>query len=393
MSKSFPESSSDPIPTPRSLSRRQFMAGAAATGAVAAASTGSLTLIVPQAKANTPLRILTWPGYDEASVIQEFEEEQGIRVEFRTYIGGEQMLQFFNQTPRGTFDGIITDAEYIRKLTAIKAVEAINPADYPELENYHPFYREFPLFYQDDGNILALPTRFSFYGVSYNTKYFDKEEVKTWNVLFREELVGKVGIFDWYLPNMGNASLAISPNQSDPYDIDDEKVEQIRDWLIRLKPQTSLITPQNQDLVNAMINENIWAAPVGDLDLSLITEGFDNFSSTVPDEGSIRWNEGAALCADSRNKDLAQEWIRYMSRPDVQARLAYTRAFKARSPNLNVVNYWDEEQRELLGYVPDPDAPGRLKVEALIERSVPRNLPVQQDELVWQSAYNEFKTS
>ena len=61
-----------------------------------------------------------------------------MKVEFKTYIGGEQMLQFFNQTPRGTYDNLLVDAEYVRKLIAIDAIETYNPGDVPELANYHP---------------------------------------------------------------------------------------------------------------------------------------------------------------------------------------------------------------------------------------------------------------
>lgn len=249
------------------------------------------------------------------------------------------------------------------------------------------------MFIKGEDELYAIPTRFSFYGISFNTDFLSPEEATSWEVLFREDLQGKVGLFDWYLPNMGNASLANFPNSPTPYALESDQLTQVKDWLIRLKPQLGLIAPQTQDIAVAMSRENIIAAPVGDLDLDLIVEGYTNFASTVPDEGSIRWSEGAALCADSQNQELALAWIKYMSRPDVQARLAYTKALKARSPNLKTAAYWSEEERQLLGYVPDPDRAGKLMVERLIEKSVPRDLPVNQPEKAWQDLYNEFKTS
>ena len=77
----------------------------------------------------------------------------------------------------------------------------------------------------------------------------------------------------------------------------------------------------------------------------------------------------------------------------VQSSLVYTDAFKARAPNLTVVDHWNDEQKELLSYVPDPNNPSQMLVETLIERSMPRGLPQQQPEQQWIDIYNEFKTS
>ena len=93
-----------------------------------------------------------------------------------------------------------------------------------------------------------------------------------------------------------------------------------------------------------------------------------------------------------RPAELALEWIKYMSQAHVQAKLAYTKAFKARGPNLKIADHWTKEQNDLLGYYPDPNNPSQMWVETLIDRSVGRDLPVQQDEKVWIDIFNEFKT-
>jgi len=339
------------------------------------------------------MRVLCWPGYEEKPVVEEFEQKNDCKVEFKTYIGGEQMLQFFAQSPKGTFDAIISDAEYVQKLTAQKALDPLKATDFPNLADYHPKYRDFPPLRAPDGKIWAVPTRFSFYGLSYNTKYMSEDEAKTWNSLFLPKYKGKVALFDWYLPNMSNASLAVSPNNQAPYDISDAQLAKVKEWLFKLRPQISVFSEQNQGLVNALINEDAWVTPTGDMEITLIGAGHKNFASTVPDEGSIRWSEAAALCADSKNKDLAQKWIEYMSGPRVQSELVYTKGFKARAPNMKVTKFWNEEQTKLMSYVPDPKHPGQMLVETLIDKSVPRGLPVKQPDKTWIAIYNEFKTS
>ena len=366
------------------VSRRKLLGGAAAV--TAGAAFGNFTIFSRQASAAEPLRVLCWPGYEERDVIAEFEDLHKTKVEFKIYIGGEQMLQFFAQTPPGTFDAIISDAEYVQKLKAQSAIEAYKTEGFDELANYHPKFRDFaPTKGETDGTVYGIPTRFSFYGISYNTDEMSAEEATDWASLLNPKYEGKIGIFDWYLPNLGNASLAINPGNQTPYMIDDAQLAQVKDFLIKLRPQVGMFGSSNQPIAQAML--------AGDLDIDLKLAGYDNFSSTIPKQGGIRWQEVACVCSASKNKDLAMEWVKYMTSPKVQSKLVYTKAFKARGPNMKIVDHWDDDQKALLSYVPDPENPGQMLVETLIDRSMPRGLPGNQPEQAWIDIFNEFKTA
>lgn len=362
-------------------------AGAPTTEATPAAGTGS-----PAASGGV-LRLLTWSGYDEPEVIGPFEKENNVKVEFKTYVGGEQMLQFFNQSPPGTFDGIISDGEYVKKLMEIGAIDELNPTDFPELSNFTPVYQKFGGFFQGD-KMMAVGTRFGNYGIAFNTKFIKPEEVTSWEFLADPKLKGKVAFFDWYLPNMGNASLALFPDNEDPYSLTDEQLQQVKDWMIKVKPNVSLITPNIQDITNAFINESVIAGPVGDwLIQNAIADGKSYFTAVVPKEGAIRWSEGATVCSGSKNKALALKWAQYMTLPETQARIANAKAYKGISPNLKAADAMSDDEKKLIGFVPDPEDSSKTIVEKQLERTRARQLPSNQPEKVWQDLYNEFKTS
>jgi spermidine/putrescine transport system substrate-binding protein len=372
------------------VSRRAVL-GAAAAGAAGFAWS---SLAVPRKlKAATPLRVLAWPGYDEKPVVGEFEELHKVKVEFKNYIGGEQMLQYFAQSPKGTFDAIISDAEYIQKFVAQGALDTLSPGDFPALAEFHPKYRDFPLLRADGGRVWGVATRFSCYGISFNNKFVSLEEVDSWSNLMMPKFKNRIVMFDWYLPNMSNASLAVFPNNERPYDITDAQLAQVKEWMMKLRPQIGSFAEQNQGLVSALANEDAIVAPYGDLDIEMTVAGYDNFVSHIPKEGSIRWSEAACLCKDSKNKELALRWIEYMTGAKVQASLVYTKGFKARAPNMKVVEHWNEEQTKLMSYVPDPQSPGKMLVETMIEKSYPRGLPVQQPDAAWINIYNAFKSA
>ena len=391
----------------RSLTRRKFIQFTAASSLAAATTrlvgcaSGSDSGANSEAGAETAskaggggtLRILAWPGYDEPEIIGGFKQQYGVEVEFKTYIGGEQMLQFFNQSSPGTFDGLISDGEYVEKLAALDAIEPLNPDDLPNLKDYHPIYQKFPGFYQGD-TLMASGTRFGNYGIAFNQTLIDPAAVDSWQFLLRDDLRGKIALFDWYLPNMGNASLALFPENPNPYDLSADQLNQVRDWMLQLKPNVALITPNVQDIVSAFISGDIAAGPVGDWVIqTAIADGATEFTAVVPKEGAIRWSEAAAVCKDSQNKALALAWVQYMSTPEVQARLANAQAYKGIAPNLKAIDFLSDPEKELLGYVPGPDNPSKLIMESQLERTRARQLPAQQEEKVWQDIYNEFKTA
>lgn len=372
------------------LTRRKFIIRTAvAAGAV---SWSNLTLI-NRARAADTLRVLAWPGYDEKPVVGEFEETNKVKVEFKNYIGGEQMLQFYGQSPKGTFDAIISDAEYVQKFVAQKALVPLKKADFPNLKDFHPKYQDFAPLRAPDGKTWGIGTRFSYYGISYNTKFVSDEEASSWSNLFLPKFKGKVVVFDWYLPNMSNASLAVFPNNPTPYDITDDQLAKVKDWLMKLRPQVTSFSEQNQGLVSALVNEDAIITPYGDMDIEMSVAGYNNFKSIVPKEGSIRWTEAACLCADGKNQELALKWIDYMSTAKVQAKLVYTKGFKARAPNMKVVDFWDDDQKKMMHYIPDPANPGKMLVETRIDQTSARGLPVKQSEAAWQAIFNAFKTA
>jgi len=176
------------------ISRRAFVAAATAAGAV---SWTNLTIF--QASAQAPLRVLAWPGYDEKPVVGEFEEANKVKVEFKNYIGGEQMLQFYAQTPKGTFDAIISDAEYVQKFVAQNALVPLNKADFPAIKDFHPAYQDFAPLQAPDGKTWGVATRYSFYGISYNTKHVSDATFKMTKDAFGEKgVVDLIGVMSWY---------------------------------------------------------------------------------------------------------------------------------------------------------------------------------------------------
>jgi spermidine/putrescine transport system substrate-binding protein len=122
-------------------------------------------------KQQTTLKVLAWPGYDEKPVVGEFEEANKIKVEFKNYIGGEQMLQYFGRSREAPSTRSSATPSTFRNSSRRTRSIPLDASMFKNLADYHPKYQDFPLLRAPGGKTWGIATRFSCYGISYNKKY------------------------------------------------------------------------------------------------------------------------------------------------------------------------------------------------------------------------------
>jgi hypothetical protein len=100
------------------------------------------------------------------------------------------------RSPPGSYDVVLSDAEYVIMLRDGGFIEQMNPADYP----FADFWPEFQKFegHWLDGKLYSVITRFGYLGLGYRTDVLSADDVKSYKVLWDGKIKGKVGFFDWY---------------------------------------------------------------------------------------------------------------------------------------------------------------------------------------------------
>ena len=87
--------------------RRQMMA---LTGATALSAP-----FVGRAWAQTTeLNMLAWYGHGEPDMVEAFEAANNVKFKPKYYAGGDNMLALIAQSPPGTYDIILSDAEFVQ---------------------------------------------------------------------------------------------------------------------------------------------------------------------------------------------------------------------------------------------------------------------------------------
>jgi spermidine/putrescine transport system substrate-binding protein len=365
------------------LNRRQFLKGTAAVaGAVAVG--GFSTEGYADDKI---LNVLSWPGHGDPAFVKPFEDKYGVKVVVKEYVGGEPMLALMNQSPPGTFDVVLADAEYIGMLRESNFIDALNPADFP-LDDFFPEFQKFDLHWHND-ELYSVMIRFGYLGMAYRTDVLSAEDVTSYKALWNEKVKGKLGLFDWYLPTMG--CLSLYNGNKPPFDIDDAAFATLTETLYSLRPQVNGFYSMADQF--AMLSNGTAAVMpgIGDWVVLLLQNEGVPVEAVVPDEGGIQWTESMSLVSSSTKKDLAKAFIQYASSAEGQFRSARLPAYWASIPNKKGWEKMNAEAPEDAKRLRHTFDARNVMDEYRDGKIVIRQTPVQQDIDAWNNAWSEFK--
>lgn len=366
------------------MNRRRLLAGAGTSLLVAGAG---LSLPRRANAATTELNILAWYGHAEPEVIGDFEEENNVRINKKYYVGGDQMLALLAQSPPGTYDVILTDREYISQLVAADLLEPLEPADYP-FEDFFPEFRKMPGHWQDE-TLYSVLLRFGYLGLSYNTDVLTPEEASSYGILWSDKLKGRVGHFDWHLPNFGTVSVYLG--NEDPFDLNSEQWDAVRETTFSLKPSVAGFFDYG-GVLSSLRSGQVAAIPgIGDWITGVLRRDGTPVATVIPEEGGLLWAESLSIGKGSRQPEMARKFIQYMLSPEGQVRTAKLEAYPALLPTRSgwqALAATDPAEAERQNMVLDgPNALDLLR-EGRIDL---RALPQQQSLEEWNDAWSQYK--
>lgn len=329
------------------------------------------------------VKVLAYVGYDEEEYIQPIEEAIGAEVVVDTYVGGEQMYTKFTQAPRGTYDIVVIDAEYGQRLFA---EHRILPLD-ETLWHYDDLFAKFsaggPTRAGD--SVYAAVARWGSIGLVFNTDHINQEQAGTYDILFNEEYKDRIGIYDWYLPNMGIISL--SQGNESPYDLSQDQLNQLKRRLSQLRQQVVSIQPSPGQVLADLRSGSVWLAPgIGEwAAAALASEGLP-IDWSVPAPGGIMWVEAFAIAADSDDTELAEAFVRQVMQPKQLALLATRKAYFSQVTRRSAYEHIPATARHYL------KATDLSEVGVLCDQLQFRHLPgPSTSEAEWIAAWSEFK--
>ncbi len=366
------------------FTRRRFLKGSAAAAAAIAATTATKRVVWSQ---ENTLNYLCWPGHGAEEVVGPFEQANNVKIIPKEYVGGEAMLALINQSDPGTYDVVLSDREYIVMMRDGGLIDEMDPSEYA-FDDFWPEFRNMPGHWLD-GKLYSVIIDFGYLGLVHNTEVISEKEASSYSILWDPKVTGKVGHFDWYLPNMGNLS-QYNGNPA-PFDIDDAAFSKLRDTVFSLKPQVSAFYGM-ADVFTSLTSGDALAFPgIGDWITILLAADGVPVTTTIPEEGGIQWTESLSLSTGGKKQAMAKKFIQYLTSPEGQVKVALKSSYMGSIPNKKgwkLMNDINPNGATILRHrfdqrnVMDEYADGKIAL---------RQLPAQQSIDDWSEVWNEYK--
>lgn len=377
--------------TENKLSRRQFIkTTTVATGVLAA------PMIFTSRKAfaePTEINMLAWYGHGEPDIVEEFEAQNNVKFKPKYYAGGDNMLALIAQSPPGTYDILLSDAEFVQQLNEAGYIEELNPDDYNFDDFLYDDFKQFPGHWKD-GKLFSTMVRFGHLGVSYNKNAVTAEEATSYKCFWKPEIQGKVGHFDWHLPSLGMMSLYNGNNNPSPFDISPDAWEKVRETTMSLRPQVGGFFDYGGTFSSLKNGEMLAMCGIGDWITGVLEKDGAPVASVVPKEGGIQWTESYSIGKGSKQAEVVNKFIQYMLSPAGQVRSAKMAAYPGfciTKSGVEALRQADMAEAVRTGQTEGAaNDPITLIKEGRIHY---RNIPQQQTLEDWNDFWSEYKNA
>lgn len=310
----------------------------------------ALALMAGTAWAEGELNALVWCDHTDPELIAPFEAKHNVKVNLREYEGTGAALALLEQSRPGDWDVLVVDG-----IDVFRAVEAGVLAPLPEgAVSTADYFPEVVMAENNtiDGVTYAVTEKFGYNTISYNSAKVDPADMESLSTVWAEKYDGRISIYDYYLPVMGLAAIAegIATDAIGAGDL--AKIDGVLSTMRSraasvagvVAAQTALATGE----VDIVVGGGEWLTAV-------LASEQPELTWTIPKEGAVRWAQSIGVVEGASNPDLAVEFIKYITSPEGQARLATSSCFWGMPANAKAGDVLTDAQKDILRWDQQPD--------------------------------------
>ncbi len=313
------------------------------------AALGLLGASVTPAAEKPVLNIYNWADYIDPALVEEFEREYGIRVNYDIYDSSE-IVDTKLLTGHSGYDVVIHSASFSARLIPIGVYQSV---DYSRLKNWHHI---------DDGivakirryfgdNIAGVPYTWGTTGFAYNRKMvlqrMPDAPLDSAAMLFDPAVVARfadcgVSLLDDPTSVIPIAMLYLGypANSVEPEHLAkvEELLKTVRPYIKYFSSTKMLLDLPSKEVCVAMA----WSGDYAVATTRAAEAGIDiDLAYTIPREGAIDWYDVMYIPADAPHPDNAYLFLDFMLRPDIIARasnyIGYANANRSATPLVDPV--------------------------------------------------------
>lgn len=338
-----------------SLITRRRLLGTAGAGAVtlglggvlAACGGNSSTSATSSsnAKPGGEFDLLTWEGYDFPQVLKGWRTKYGIDQKAQ-FLNTQDAVQTKLSGPAGASVSLTTaNNAYNDFYKQLEIMSPITVEEVPALADMYPYFRDSPIWKNEDGTYNSVPWTWGAIGLTYAPDRVP--EPTSWMDIMESSAQGRVTTLDDWANNVTLAAiiLGIDPDTMTK----DELNGPVKDFLTQLMGQVKTLSPSVGDMVTLISSGEVDYVFIGLYLLDILAEGQGATTATViPKEGGMGFVDAGFIPPDAPNRATAISYLNQVMSGQTAADAAA--AILGGVPVPSVVPLLDKEVKNLFPY-------------------------------------------
>ncbi|RXJ71159.1 spermidine/putrescine ABC transporter substrate-binding protein [Veronia nyctiphanis] len=289
------------------------------------------------------LNIYNWAEYMPMEVIQAFEDEYKVSVNYSTFENNESMYTKLKLLDGKGYDLAFASTYFIEKMSNEGMLAKIDKTQIPHLKDVIPGLLNQPF---DKNNNYSLPYIWGVTGISYNSEIVDGSNVGKWADLWKPEFAGQIMLLDDARDVFG---MALKANGHSINSKNEDEIKQAYELLTKLRPG---VVVYNSDAPHVpFVTGEVGIGQQWNGNAYLAQEEIDGIEFVYPEEGSILWMDNYIIPKHAEHKALAHKFIDFMYRPENQAKMVEELGYPA--PSIRAKALLSKEYTENKTIFPD----------------------------------------
>ena len=290
-----------------------------------------------QTTGNRVVNVCSWGEYLDMSLIEEFEAQTGITVNYKTTDSNETLYSLL-ENGGSDFD-VVVPSDYM--ISQLIEEDWLQPLDYSKIPNFEKIADRFKNLSYDPENLYTVPYTWGTLGIIYNTTMVD-EPITSWSVMFDDSYAGNVILIDNPRDAIGMALYYLG------YSVNTTDEAQIREAAALVSDAWSSGVYQGKTMDGIFQIMEGGNAAIGTYyagDYLTMLENNEDLAYVIPDEGSNWFVDAMCILKDAKNVDEAHEWINFIASTDANLRnMDYIWYASPNEEALEMYPAWYEEQ-------------------------------------------------
>jgi putative spermidine/putrescine transport system substrate-binding protein len=274
------------------------------------------------ASAAETLRVLAWPGYADADLVQNFEKETGARVEVSLVGTDEALWEKISANGGGDFDVFAVNTAELQRYIAAGLTQPVIAAKIPRLNHQLPRFQDRARIpgIMHERKLVAVPYAYAEMGLIYDRRALPTPPdsiAVLWDPRFR----GRILAYDGASHNFSLAAIKLA--KASPFRLQEADWAPLIEQLIALRRNVLSFYALPEDSVE-LFRQNkivILFANYGTQQLQMLKAAGLDVGYTIPREGALAWLDCWAVTAGSKNPALANAWINFTLSPEASRAL------------------------------------------------------------------------